>query len=125
MLEDDSDDRYLTNEVLAELDFDLQIDFFSSSVDLLAGVTSFQPNLILVDYNSTPQNGMEVLRTLKADNNLAAVPVVILTDDRMAKHKADCYRAGANGFVIKPNSMAETKQKIKSFFTYWTDVAES
>jgi len=125
MLEDDSDDHYLTNKVLAELDFDLQIDFFSSSVDLLAGVTSLQPNLILVDYNSTPQNGIEVLRTLKADNNLAAVPVVILTDDRMAKYKADCYRAGANGFVIKPHSMAETKQKIKSFFTYWIEVAES
>lgn len=124
MLEDDSDDRYLTNEVLSELDFDLQIDFFSSSIDLLAGINSSLPDLILVDYNSTPQNGMEVLQTLKADNNLAAVPVVILSDNRLTKYKAGCYRAGANGFVVKPTSMAETKQKIKSFFTYWTEVAE-
>ncbi|RYZ27101.1 MAG: response regulator, partial [Chitinophagaceae bacterium] len=112
MLEDDSDDRYLTEEVLAELDFNLQIIFFSSSIDLLAGINSLLPDLILVDYNSTPQNGMEVLRILKANNNLSAVPVVILSDDKLAKYKADCYRLGANGFVIKPTSLAETKKKI-------------
>jgi CheY-like chemotaxis protein len=125
MLEDDSDDRYLTSEVVNDLGFDLQIAFFSNSNELLAGLETARPDLILVDYNSTPQNGIEVLRILKANAHLAAIPLVILSDSKLAKYKTECYRAGANGFVIKPASLLETRKKIRSFFTYWTEVAES
>ena len=125
MLEDDSDDRYLTREVLDDLDFDLTIDFFSNSNDLFAGLQNTKPDLILVDYNSTPQNGIEVLRKLKASDNLRSVPVVVLSDSSLPKYKTECYTEGASGFVIKPSSMEETKKKINLFFTYWTEVAES
>jgi CheY-like chemotaxis protein len=125
MLEDDSDDRYLTSEVLNDLNFNLQIDFYSSSNDLLAKISTLKPDLILVDYNSTPQNGIEVLRTIKANNDLSSIPLVILSDSKLSKYKAECYCEGANGFVVKPTSLTETKKKIRSFFIYWTEVAES
>ena len=125
MLEDDSDDRLLTKEVLADLDFKLKIDFYSSSEELFQSINSVQPHLILVDYNSTPQNGLEVLKRLKSTEAYRHIPIVILSDSQLSKYRKECYAAGANSFVIKPTSLAETKQKIKSFFAYWTEVAES
>ncbi len=125
MLEDDSDDRYLTSEVVNDLNIDLQIAFYSNSTNLFTALKQARPNLILVDYNSTPENGSEVLRKLKADHDLRSIPVVILSDSRLSKYKTECYREGASAFVIKPTSLEETKKKIKAFFTYWSAVAES
>ena len=125
MLEDDSDDRYLTNEVLSDLNFNIHIQFYSTSNELFEGLKKSLPDLILVDYNSTPQNGIDVLRTLKADKEIAAIPVVLLSDSGVSKYKNECYLHGASGFVVKPDSLAETKKKVSVFFNYWTSVSES
>ena len=62
MLEDDSDDRYITEQAIEELGLDVDIEFYSDSIQFLhflAG-TSLYPSLILIDYNSTPENGLAV-----------------------------------------------------------------
>jgi CheY-like chemotaxis protein len=123
-LEDDSDDRYLTKEMISDLGFDLEIDFFSKSNELFASLKERKPHLILIDDNSIPENGLEVLKKLKNGKDERAIPAVILSDSLDPKHRAKCYEAGANAFVLKPGSLHETKQKIKSFFSYWTEVAE-
>ena len=124
MLEHDSDDRYLTKEVMKELGFDLHIDFFSNSQDLFDSLAEKKADLILLDYNSTPENGLDVLNKLKATGYSKAIPVVILSESLEPSHRNDCYPAGASAVVIKPRSMQETKRKISSFFTYWTEVVE-
>ena len=55
ILEDDSDDHYLTSETLAELDFDVHVDFFTNSNDFFQTIIQAKPGLVLVDYNSTPE----------------------------------------------------------------------
>ena len=61
MLEDDSDDRNLTREVVEQLGLDLDMSFFSSSTELFRALEKDQPSLLLVDYNSSPENGLQVL----------------------------------------------------------------
>jgi len=125
MLEDDSDDRYLTNEILTEIGFDITIRFFSNSDELLKALSlSVKPQLILVDFNSSPENGIQVLKKIKSTEHLREIPVVILSDSELPRYKKECYAAGANSFVTKPKTITETKQKISSFFTYWMQVAE-
>lgn len=124
MLEDDSDDRYLTTEVLADLPFDLQIHFFSNSHDLLKAITQEKPDLILVDFNSTPENGIQVLKRLKSNAAFRPIPVVILSDSNLPKYRDEAYAEGACTFATKPSSLEETKKKINTFFSYWTGVAE-
>lgn len=125
MLEDDSDDRYLTQDVLGNLAMDVEIDFYSNSHDVFSSLQKTKPNLILVDYNSTPENGIQVLKELKANDAYRSIPVIILTDSDHPKYCKECYAEGASSVVIKPRSLQETTAKIKTFFTYWADVAES
>ena len=126
MLEDDSDDRYITEQAIDELGLDVDIEFFSDSnqfLHFLAG-TSPYPSLILIDYNSTPENGLAVLKKIKALTPLNKLPVIILSDSNTEKYKAECYAHGASSFIQKPQTVEATANKIETFFKYWFTVAE-
>jgi CheY-like chemotaxis protein len=125
MLEDDSDDRYLTNETLGELDMSVDVKFFSSSTDLFDHLAnSVKPSLILLDYNTTPDNGLDVLKKLKQNSAYSDIPVVILSDSDHPHYKKECYVNGASSFIKKPDTAEGTKNKIGTFFKYWFEVAE-
>ena len=126
MLEDDSDDRYITEQAIEELGLDVDIEFYSDSIQFLhflAG-TSLYPSLILIDYNSTPENGLAVLKKIKALTPLNKLPVIILSDSNTEKYKAECYAHGASSFIQKPQTVEATANKIETFFKYWFTVAE-
>lgn len=57
------------------------------------------PNLILMDVYVGKQDSLLVLRELKADGQLGSIPVVMTSGlDR----SGECFRAGADGFLLKP-----------------------
>jgi|SRR4051812_30259646 CheY-like chemotaxis protein len=125
MLEEDSDDRYLTQEVLSDLNIDIPVKFFSNSIDFFSFLSvSDKPALILVDYNSNPDNGIEVLKKIKTATAYNDIPVVILSDSDHPRYRNECYRHGASSFIKKPDTVEATNKKIASFFNYWFDVVE-
>jgi CheY-like chemotaxis protein len=124
MLEDDSDDRYLTKNAIEELGLDVDIKFFSNSNEFLNYLTTTQPSLLLIDYNSNPENGIQILKKIKELKPVNEVPVIILSDSSSEKYKAECYAFGASSFIKKPQTEESTANKIKTFFSYWLTVAE-
>jgi CheY-like chemotaxis protein len=125
MLEDDSDDRYITESAVADLGLDVEIKFFSDSNQFLKSIsTTDQPSLLLIDYNSVPENGLEVLKKIKKLQPINGVPIVILSDSATDKYRNECYAHGASSFIKKPQTVAGTANKIETFFKYWLDVAE-
>jgi CheY-like chemotaxis protein len=110
---------------LSEAGIDIAIKFFSSSGDLFNYLSASEmPSLILVDYNATPENGFEVLKKLKRDPSFSGIPVVILSENDFAEYRNKCYAEGASSFIKKPGTIKLTRSKIKTFFTYWFEVAE-
>lgn len=125
IVEDDSDDRYLTEETLSELGITVPVKFLSSSNELFQSLLSVEtPLLILIDYNLTPDNGLEVLKKIKDSETFSRVPVVILSDSTLPQYRDACYKHGAASFIKKPATMEGTQHKIGTFFKYWTEVAE-
>jgi two-component system response regulator len=125
LLEDDPDDRFITESVLAELKYQPDITFVTHSDELFAALKNTKlPHLILVDFNSRPENGLTVLQKLRSNEAHKTIPVVILGDSSQATYVKDCYRHGASSVVKKPDSYEETKTKISDFFNYWMHVAE-
>jgi CheY-like chemotaxis protein len=125
MLEGDGDDRYITQQTLSELRVDIPIKFSSNSNEFFNVLSEREkPSLILIDYNSVPQNGIEVLKKLKSSTNYNDIPVVILSDSNLPKYKSECYQHGASSFIKKPDTSEGTNKKIASFFNYWFQVVE-
>jgi CheY-like chemotaxis protein len=78
-----------------------------------------RPGLILLDINLPRLSGLEVLAELKADPELALIPVVMLTTSQAEEDILRSYRLHANAYVSKPvdfeNFMAAIRQ-IDDFF---------
>ena len=124
MLEDDADDRYITETTVRELGYNIQVRFLSYDRELIAYLTqSDEPSLILLDYN--PVTGADMLRHLKSHPDFNHIPVVVLSEVSSAHHVRQCYQLGANSFIKKPHTADMTRNKIETFFKYWFEVAET
>lgn len=127
MLEDDSDDRYITDSLIEELRLPIQIKYFVNSDSFLEFLSDAEKGfLILIDYNSKPENAEKLLKKIKEIKEYAnhrGTPVIVLSDSSVAKYKEECYALGASSFIQKPSKMNRTKEMIQVFFSYWLTIS--
>jgi CheY-like chemotaxis protein/HPt (histidine-containing phosphotransfer) domain-containing protein len=70
--------------------------------------------LILLDLGLPDDDGFEVLRQLKADVELALVPVIILTAWNSTEDKVRGFDLGATDYITKPCDVAEIRARVKA-----------
>jgi two-component system cell cycle response regulator DivK len=88
------------------------------AVDGLTGLrvaTETTPDLILMDINLPDIDGMEATQRLKADLNLAHIPVIALTANAMPGDRERFLEAGCNGYLSKPISKSELIATVEQF----------
>lgn len=75
---------------------------------------AIQPDVILLDVMMPGLNGFEVCRLVRAEDNLAEVPVIFLTalDDRQSLLEG--LNSGADDFITKPFNRHELRARLKS-----------
>ena len=72
-----------------------------------------RPGLILLDINLPRLSGLEVLAELKADPELAVIPVVMLTTSQAEEDVLRSYRLHANAYVSKPVDFENFRAAIR------------
>jgi len=78
-----------------------------------------RPDLILLDLNLPRKDGREVLAEIKADDDLRAIPVVVLTTSQAEEDVLRSYELHANAYVTKPvdfERFIEVVRQIDNFF---------
>jgi|SRR5579859_5294741 len=70
------------------------------------------PDLVLLDLQIPLHNGYEVLREIRRDDRLAAVPVVALTASAMQGDREKALAAGFTGYIAKPVAMAHIRDEV-------------
>ncbi len=78
-----------------------------------------QPDLILLDLNMPRMNGGEFLAAVKAQENLASIPVVVLTTSAVERDVEHAYRLHASGYITKPVDMDEFTTAMRHLLEYW------
>jgi CheY-like chemotaxis protein len=72
-----------------------------------------RPNLILMDAQMPVLSGLEATRQIRADSEVAATPIIMLTALAMAGDRERCLETGANDYVSKPVSMKRLVEIIR------------
>jgi CheY-like chemotaxis protein len=82
------------------------------------------PALMLLDLKMPKVDGLEVLRQVKGDPKLKAIPVVVLTSSREEQDLLRTYDLGVNAYVVKPVEFGDFANAVKLLGQFWAVVNE-
>lgn len=130
LVEDDEGDAHLTRLALREGRLLAQVHHVYDgleALDFLRGChvrhpQSPRPDLILLDLNMPRMDGREFLSAVKQDDDLRAIPVVVLTTSDVERDIDASYRRGASGYITKPVGMDQFIEAVRALDEYWFSV---
>ena len=109
----------LTNPLIHVSDGEAALDYLYRRNRFSNPTTSPRPGLVVLDMRLPKVDGLEVLRIIKADPKLLAIPVVILTTSNSEEDKQKAYAAHANSYLVKPVDFPQFKKLMESLGYYW------
>ncbi|MCK4467256.1 MAG: response regulator [Desulfobacterales bacterium] len=78
--------------------------------EALEALTDNWVDVIVSDINMPEMNGFELLKSLKEDDLLKNIPVILITTESSEKRMQDAFNLGAKGFIKKPFAPEEVKR---------------
>ncbi|MGH7728251.1 MAG: response regulator [Vulcanimicrobiaceae bacterium] len=114
--DDDPATRLLVQRILTKSDFTiLEADNGESA---LLAARSTRPDLILMDWAMPVMDGLAAASQLKADPDLRAIPLVMLTSYTDSMHRVAALEAGAHDFMSKPFEARELVYRIEQILRW-------
>jgi signal transduction histidine kinase/DNA-binding response OmpR family regulator len=80
----------------------------------LTSLDSSAPDLVITDVMLPGQSGIDLLVTLRQDERMARLPVVVLTARADTESAVEAFAAGADDFVAKPFNSAELLARVRA-----------
>ena len=112
-VDDDKDDLFFFKKALNEIVDEVGIDYARCGIDLLYLLGKGLPDYLVMDMNMSSQSGLECLKMLRSQKKYDSIPIVIYSTSADDLLIAQCYRAKANYFVVKPRSYGQVITVIK------------
>ena len=92
---------------------ELDVHLHSDSATAIDAALRIQPDVILLDFNMEPIDGLELLSTIRAHPVLTDVSVVMLSATEDPATKVEAFRRGANDYVVKLPSALELTARAR------------
>jgi len=131
LVEDDPGDVMLVREAFAERREQGSLSVVSDGEQALAFVRGEgayadapRPDLVLLDLNLPRKNGREVLAEIKGDEQLATIPVVVLTTSEADEDILRSYELHANAYVTKPVDLDRFITAVRQIDDFFVDLAK-
>ena len=73
-------------------------------------------DLVVSDWNMPGMQGIDLLKNIRADENLKHLPVLLVTAEQKREQIIEAAQAGVNGYIVKPFTAATLKEKLDKIF---------
>jgi CheY-like chemotaxis protein len=113
MAEDNPADVYMLDLALRESGAEFELEVAYTGKEALAFLEKEKDSgkpalaLILLDLNLPHHDGTDLLRYVRREPNLSAVPTVLFTSSDSPKDRQNAMREGASRFIRKPSLLKE------------------
>lgn len=111
-VEDDSSIRDIEIYALCSTGFDAK--GFDSGDAFWAALQQEIPSLVILDVMLPGQDGVELLRTMKASEKFRDIPVIMATAKGSEYDKIQSLDLGADDYLVKPFGMMEMVSRVKA-----------
>jgi two-component system, chemotaxis family, chemotaxis protein CheY len=103
----------IIRNLLKQLGFD-NVEEATDGSAALAKLRDRQYGLVISDWNMEPMTGIQLLREVRADAKLKALPFIMVTAESKSENVIVAKEAGVSNYIVKPFNAATLKQKIAS-----------
>ncbi|AVQ86995.1 chemotaxis response regulator CheY [Plesiomonas shigelloides subsp. oncorhynchi] len=73
-------------------------------------------DFVVTDWNMPGMQGIDLLKTIRADADLKHLPVLMVTAEAKREQIIEAAQAGVNGYIVKPFTAATLKEKLDKIF---------
>jgi len=130
LVDDNPADVDLTSDVLARSQRHFHVNAVNDGAEAISFlrqqgkyVEAPLPDLVVLDLNLPRKDGREVLAEVKADPNLAKIPIVIFTTSQASSDISRSYELGANCYLRRPGNLPEFVAVVQSMADFWLGFA--
>jgi CheY-like chemotaxis protein len=111
--------RHLAHHLVHVSDGQTALDFLFGRGAFEGREVRHQPRVMLLDLKLPKVTGIEVLRQVRADERTKLLPIVVLTSSREDRDVVECYRLGANSYIVKPVEFENFSEAVSNLAWYW------
>jgi len=111
----------IRNKVYVTYDGDEAIQFLRKEDKYKDVPTS---GLVILDLNMPKVDGFEVLETIKGDDKLKSIPIIVLTSSSRPEDIERAYKLGCNSFIVKPVSYEDFIEAVMEIKRYWLSLSK-
>jgi two-component system chemotaxis response regulator CheY len=115
VVDDFSTMRRIVRNLLKELGFN-NVEEAEDGVDALNKLRGSAFDFVVSDWNMPNMDGLELLKTIRADAALSKLPVLMVTAEAKKENIVAAAQAGASGYVVKPFTAATLEEKLGKIF---------
>jgi len=113
----------LANEVVVARDGAEALDYLYHRGKFAAHANGL-PVVVMLDLKMPKVDGLEVLRTMRADESLKFIPVVMITSSREEQDLVQSYKLGVNAYVVKPVDFQKFIESVRQLGFFWAVINE-
>ncbi len=113
------DKHRLANNVIHVTDGEQALDFLYARGAYSDRNKTHRPKVVLLDLKLPKVDGIDVLRSVKADPDLKVIPIVVLTSSREDRDIIESYRLGVNSYIVKPVDFEQFVVAVRDLGMYW------
>jgi CheY-like chemotaxis protein len=95
------------------------LDYLFRRGDYLDRSEEDAPRVVLLDIKLPLVSGIDVLAQVKENAETQHLPVVMLTSSAEDRDLAECYKLGANSYIVKPVDVDSFFDAMKQVGLYW------
>lgn len=115
VVDDFSTMRRIVRNLLKELGFQ-NVDEAEDGIVALSKLRGSQFDFVVSDWNMPNMTGIDLLKEIRADDNLKHLPVLMVTAEAKKENIISAAQAGANGYIVKPFTAATLEEKLNKIF---------
>lgn len=112
VVDDEKDVRDYLISVLSDERFEVR--GVEDGDDIIAVLSSFAPNIILLDYSLPGKSGVEVISVVRENRSFADIPIIMVTGLDGEDEKVAALELGADDYVVKPFSPKELSARVRA-----------
>lgn len=107
--------RRIVKNILKQLGF-ADVEEAENGQEALQKLRDGTFGFVVSDWNMPVMTGIDMLRAIRADEKLKAIPVLMVTAEAQQANLVEAIQAGVSNYIVKPFTAETMQEKLQKIF---------